>query len=48
MLPQRLEAGPIDGVAGQRTAEAVRKFQQATGQPVSGRIDEPTARKLGL
>jgi peptidoglycan hydrolase-like protein with peptidoglycan-binding domain len=39
--------GPIDGVMGPLTLEAVRKFQEAYGIKASGRIDNQTLYALG-
>lgn len=36
----------VDGIFGQRTAEAVRSFQQIFGLPVSGIVDFPTWYKI--
>jgi hypothetical protein len=33
------QPGPIDGIAGPRTAAAIRAYQQAVGRPVTGHID---------
>lgn len=40
--------GPIDGIYGERTRNAVSKFQQAQGFAVNGRADGQIARALGL
>ena len=34
------DAGPVDGVAGERTRDAVRSYQSLNGLPVTGRIDD--------
>jgi peptidoglycan hydrolase-like protein with peptidoglycan-binding domain len=39
--------GPIDGVIGPLTTEAVRKFQDAYGMKTSGRVDNQTLYALG-
>jgi Putative peptidoglycan binding domain len=43
-----LYRGPIDGIAGSRTVEAIRQFQRANGLPGNGSLTLETARKLGL
>ena len=40
--------GPIDGVIGSRTRAALADFQDRSGIPPTGRIDEPTLRALDL
>ena len=40
------DAGPADGVAGRRTAAALRAFQRDHGLPDSGRLDEATRQAL--
>jgi cell wall-associated NlpC family hydrolase len=46
-LQERLGV-PADGIFGQRTARAVRRFQRARGLKVSGRVDRATRTALGL
>ena len=41
------DPGPIDGVMGQKTQEALRSFQQSKNLKVTGRVDSETARELG-
>jgi hypothetical protein len=41
-------SGPIDGVSSQSTRKAIRSFQQAKHLEVTGRIDDRTARELGV
>lgn len=40
--------GGADGIFGVKTSAAVRQFQRARGLDVTGTIDTPTARQLGL
>lgn len=40
--------GAIDGLYGPRTHRALRDYQLDHGLPVTGRLDEATARRLGL
>ncbi|MEW6244053.1 MAG: polysaccharide deacetylase family protein [Bacillota bacterium] len=40
--------GPLDGIFGKKTLEAVRAFQEDRGLSVTGLIDETTARALGI
>ena len=42
------DPGPIDGVMGRRTQDALRAYQAAQHLKVTGRIDEATAAKLGI
>jgi peptidoglycan hydrolase-like protein with peptidoglycan-binding domain len=41
-------SGPVDGVPSQSTRHAIRSFQQAKHLEVTGRIDDRTARELGV
>ncbi len=52
-LQQRLLAagyspGPMDGIFGKKTLQAVRAFQKDRGLPVTGLVDEITAKALGI
>jgi len=40
------DPGRADGIFDEKTSSAVRKFQAATGLPVSGLLDEPTRRVM--
>ncbi len=40
------EPGPADGVAGGKTREAIRRFEAASGLPISGVISENLIRRL--
>jgi len=40
--------GALDGLGGKKTEEALRKFQQEKGLPVSGKLDEKTKEGLGI
>lgn len=42
------DPGTTDGVMGTSTQEALRKFQQANGLPVTGMVDGQTAKALGI
>jgi peptidoglycan hydrolase-like protein with peptidoglycan-binding domain len=42
------DPGPIDGVMGPKTQEALRAFQQANNLQATGRIDAETSQKLGI
>jgi peptidoglycan hydrolase-like protein with peptidoglycan-binding domain len=44
---QGFDPGPVDGVPGPRTDAAVRDFQKKNGLPVTGRLDDATASRLG-
>ena len=41
-----LSPTPVDGVYDRATEEAVRRFQQAQGMPVTGRVDQTTWERL--
>jgi Putative peptidoglycan binding domain len=43
-----LYRGPIDGVVGSRTTQAIRAFQRQNGLPGNGSLTVETARRLGL
>jgi peptidoglycan hydrolase-like protein with peptidoglycan-binding domain len=45
---QGFDVGPVDGVWGPKTANALREFQEKSKLPVSGRLDRRTVAKLGL
>lgn len=40
------DAGPVDGFTGRRTQDAIRAYQRARGQTVSGQLDRATLRSL--
>lgn len=40
--------GPIDGIMGAKTRAAIKAFQEASGLKGTGRLDDPTAEKLGV
>jgi hypothetical protein len=42
------DPGPIDGVMGARTQEAIRSFQNASNLQITGALDEKTSQELGL
>jgi peptidoglycan hydrolase-like protein with peptidoglycan-binding domain len=42
------EAGPVDGIKGPRTRQALREFQQARGLQVTGSLDQETLSALGI
>jgi hypothetical protein len=42
------DPGPIDGVMGSRTKEAVKSFQSASNLQVTGTLDAATSQKLGI
>jgi hypothetical protein len=42
------DPGPIDGVMGARTKEAIKSFQNASNLPASGTLDAQTSQQLGI
>jgi len=42
------DAGPVDGVWGAKTVEALRRFQTNSSLDATGRLDRATVAKLGL
>jgi peptidoglycan hydrolase-like protein with peptidoglycan-binding domain len=40
------DPGPLDGVLGQRTREALRRYQASQGLPTTGQLDEATRQVL--
>jgi peptidoglycan hydrolase-like protein with peptidoglycan-binding domain len=40
--------GPIDGIMGPRTQQAVRDYQKRENLPQTGQLDEATLQKLGV
>jgi len=45
---QGQDPGPIDGVMGPKTQEAIRAFQRSQNLTETGRLDEETSQKLGI
>ena len=43
-----IDPGPLDGIAGRLTSEAIRKFQESEKVPVTGNLDQDVLEKLGL
>jgi len=50
LMDKGFDPGPIDGVAGTKTREAIRSFQKANNLHMTAEesIDDETARALGL
>lgn len=42
------DPGPIDGVLGEKTRAALRRFQESKGLPPTGKIDPPTVAAIDL
>jgi peptidoglycan hydrolase-like protein with peptidoglycan-binding domain len=45
---QGKDPGPIDGILGPRTAQALREYQKDEGLPVTGKADRQTLATLGV
>ena len=43
-----LYRGPIDGIVGPKTLEAIMKYQRMKGLPITGNIDETLLRAMNL
>lgn len=48
LADQGYDPGPIDGVIGPQTTDAIAAFQSDNGLPVTGNTDDPLLRALGL
>ncbi|MBI4527753.1 MAG: peptidoglycan-binding protein [Deltaproteobacteria bacterium] len=42
------DPGPIDGIMGPKTRNALKAYQEASGLKATGRLDDQTAEKLGV
>jgi hypothetical protein len=42
------DPGPVDGVLGSQTRDAISQYQKSENLPVTGRLDAETAGKLGV
>lgn len=42
------DPGPVDGVMGEKTQQALREFQKSKNLKTTGRLDDETARALGV
>lgn len=42
------DPGPADGLMGPKTRQAIREFQASQGLAITGRLDEPTRKALGV
>lgn len=45
---QGYDAGPVDGIMGPKTREALKEFQQAQGLDASGELNEQSLAEMGL
>lgn len=45
---QGYDAGPVDGIMGPQTKEALKEFQQAQGLDASGELNEQSLAEMGL
>lgn len=48
LLKSGYDPGPIDGIWGKKTQNAIKKFQYDNELPATGRLDSPTLKKMGL
>lgn len=48
LMIANLYRGPIDGIVGPKTLEAIMKYQRLKGLPVTGSIDETLLRAMNL
>lgn len=48
LLQKGIDPGPLDGIAGTLTSNAIREFQETENLPVTGRMDEAVLEKLGI
>ncbi|PPD44990.1 MAG: hypothetical protein CTY15_05580 [Methylocystis sp.] len=48
MAAAGFDPGPLDGMAGGRTRDAVTRYQQQSGLPQTGELDDATLAKLGI
>jgi peptidoglycan hydrolase-like protein with peptidoglycan-binding domain len=42
------DPGPMDGIAGPRTASALKEYQKSENLAMTGKMDRDTAAKLGI
>lgn len=40
--------GPVDGIVGHQTREAIRQYQRSEDLPVTGKLDDKTAERIGI
>lgn len=48
LIDKGYQAGSVDGVLGPRTRAGLRQYQKSESLPVTGRLDNETAGKLGV
>ena len=48
LLQKGIDPGPLDGIAGALTGNAIRRFQETENLPVTGRMDQAVLEKLDL
>lgn len=48
LLDHGVDPGPVDGLIGNKTRQAIRDFQEKEGLHVSGRLDSETQKALGI
>lgn len=48
LIARGANPGPVDGVMGPKTREALRAFQKVQNLPPTGRLDEQSREKLGI
>jgi len=48
LLQKGIDPGPLDGIPGNLTGNAIRRFQEAENLPLTGLMDEAVLGKLGI
>lgn len=48
LLDSGIDPGPVDGVLGEQTSLALKRYQREQGLPITGRLDRLTFERLGI
>ena len=48
LLKKGYDPGPIDGMLGKKTIQAIRNFQKDSSLPITGKLDPKTREALGI